>query len=118
FASQHFNVEIGLGLNAGMWAGALYWPACGDKKLTFDRMLEVCDVMVAGGDVGGADDLMGLTALGRHRHTRRWLSWSWGWCVRGVLDLRKSIGPKLLELEKAKDLRITDTAEEHILEAV
>lgn len=118
FASQHFNVEIGLGLNAGMWAGALYWPGCTDEKLTFDRMLEVCDVMVVGGDVGGADDLVGLAAIGRHRHSRRWLSWSWAWCVRGVLDLRKSIAPKLLELEAAGDLRITDRAEDHITEAV
>lgn len=117
-ASQHFNVEVGQALHADRWAGALYWLKCTDPKVTFTRMLDECEVIVAGGDVGGADDLFGFGALGRHRKTREWWSWSWAWCLREVLDLRKSIAPKLLELEAAGDLRITESAAEHVEEAV
>lgn len=117
-ASQHFNVEIGQALHADRWAGALYWQKCTEPKVTFERMLDECEVIVAGGDVGGADDLFGFGALGRHRKTREWWSWSWAWCLRDVLELRKSIAPKLLELEAVGDLRITDTAAEHVEEAV
>lgn len=117
-ASQHLNVEIGLGLNADRWAGALYWADCAEPGLTFEDLLEQCDVAVAGGDVGGADDLFSFAVLGRHRETRDWLAWARAWCLRPVLTLRKSIAPKLLELEAAGDLRITDTAAEHVRDAV
>lgn len=117
-ASQHLNVEIGQGLNADRWTGALYWPKCAIPELCFERMLDECEVMVAGGDVGGADDLFGFSALGRHRKSREWWSWSWAWCLRPVLDLRKQIAPKLLELEAVGDLKITDSAAEHVEAAV
>lgn len=118
FASQHFNVEIGQSLHADRWAGAMFWPACAVPRLTFERMLDECDVMVAGGDVGGADDLFGFSAIGRHRRSREWWCWSWAWCLVTVLDLRKSIAPKLRELEAAGDLVITESAAEHIDGAV
>lgn len=117
-ASQHFNVEIGLGLNADMWVGALFWQGNARKVLTFDRMLDDCDVMVAGGDVGGADDLFGFCALGRHRKTRVWQAWFWAWAVEIVLTRRKSIAPRLLELQAVDNLRITKTAAEHVSDTV
>lgn len=113
-ASQHLNVEVGQGLNADRWAGALYWAKNADPDLTFERMLEVCDVMVVGGDVGGADDMFGFSAIGRHRYSRKWMSWHWAWVLRSVLDLRKSIAPKLEELEALGQLGITDSAQQQV----
>lgn len=117
WASQHLNIEIGLGLHANRWVGADYWLQNIQHGLTFEEMLTCCDVMVVGGDVGGADDLFGLAVIGRHKESRIWLSWFWGWCVELVLTRRKEIAPKLEELRDAKDLRITKTAEEHVIEA-
>ncbi|MCU7431795.1 terminase large subunit, partial [Paracoccus denitrificans] len=77
-----------------------------------------CDVMVAAGDVGGADDLFGFSAIGRHRKSRNWLVWCWAWCLRPVLELRKSIAPKLEELAQLGQLGITDTAAEQVEAAV
>lgn len=117
WASQHLNIEIGLGLHANRWVGADYWLQNIQHGLTFEEMLTCCDVMVVGGDVGGADDLFGLAVIGRHKESRIWLSWFWGWCVELVLMRRKEIAPKLEELRDAKDLHITKTAEEHVIEA-
>jgi phage terminase large subunit-like protein len=118
WASQHLNIEIGLGLHANRWVGADYWMANTQCGLSFESMLRDCDVMVVGGDVGGADDLFGLAAIGRHRESRVWLTWYWAWCIEMVLKRRKEIAPKLEDLRNEGDLRITKTAEEHISEAV
>uniref|UniRef100_A4WTC9 Phage Terminase n=1 Tax=Cereibacter sphaeroides (strain ATCC 17025 / ATH 2.4.3) TaxID=349102 RepID=A4WTC9_CERS5 len=118
WASQHLNIEIGLGLHANRWVGADYWLKNADPDLTFERMLEECEVIVLGGDVGGADDLCSLAAIGRHRETRLWQAWGWAWCVRDVLVRRKEIAPRLEELRDAGELRITATADEHTIEMV
>jgi len=36
WASQHLNVQIGLGLRSDRWAGADDWEACGDRTVTLD----------------------------------------------------------------------------------
>lgn len=117
WASQHLNIEIGLGLHANRWVGADYWQQNIQKSLSFDEMLRVCDVMVVGGDIGGADDLFGLAVIGRHRETRAWLVWCWAWCVEIVLKRRKEIAPKLEDLRNTGDLKITKTADQHVREA-
>lgn len=117
WASQHLNIEIGLGLHANRWVGADYWLQNVQKGLTFDEMLKVCDVMVVGGDAGGADDLFGLAVIGRHAETRVWYAWFWGWCVELVLKRRKEIAPKLEELRETGDLKITKTAAQHVEDA-
>jgi len=117
WASQHLNIEIGLGLHANRWVGADYWLQNVDRAVSFEHMLQVCDVMVVGGDIGGADDLFGLAAIGRHRQTRVWMAWCWAWCVEIVLTRRKEMAPKLEELRDMGDLRITRTADEHVAEA-
>ncbi|SNT17264.1 Phage terminase-like protein, large subunit, contains N-terminal HTH domain [[Luteovulum] sphaeroides subsp. megalophilum] len=118
FASQHLNVEMGIGLHSDRWVGADYWLKNAEPGLTYAQLLDQCEVVIFGGDVGGADDLFGLTAVGRHRETKIWLTRSWAWCVRDVLKNRKEIAPRLEELERAGDLRITDGAAEHVEEAV
>ena len=107
-ASQHFNIEIGMGLGADRWAGADYWEKRADKNITLEYILAHCDVVVAGIDGGGADDLFGLVVMGRETGTKRWLVWSKGWCFRKVLERRKSIATTLLGFEKAGELIIID----------
>ncbi|MBB2965241.1 phage terminase large subunit-like protein [Methylobacterium sp. R2-1] len=65
-ASQHFNVQIGMGLG-GNWPGAEFWGRGTDTTLTLDALLERSEVVCIGIDGGGLDDLFGLTVLGRDR---------------------------------------------------
>ena len=105
-ASQHFNVEIGLSLMSDRWAGAEFWERQADKSLTLDAIIERSEVVIAGIDGGGLDDLFGLAVLGRCRETKNWLLWSHAWCHVGVLERRKSIASKLREFEAAGELTI------------
>lgn len=125
-ASQHFNVEIGIGLRTDRWAGAEFWEASVDPAMAalkgraaLESLLERCEVVVVGVDGGGLDDLFGLTVLGRVRGSRRnWLQWSHGWCHRGVLDRRQTIKQDLLGFEQAGELTIVDDELNDISEIV
>lgn len=118
FASQHFNVEIGLGLHTDRWAGADYWAGAGEASLDFERLLATSDVVTVGGDVGGADDLFALAFVGRERGTGIWQAVVHAWAVEQALDRRKEIAPRLRDFEADEDLTITETAEQHVVEAV
>ncbi len=106
WASQHLNVEIGMGLRSDRWVGADYWESCGDKSVTLDALLERCEVIVCGIDGGGLDDLLGFAAIGREKVTRKWLHHGRAWAYAGVLDRRKSIAPALRDFERAGDMSI------------
>jgi len=105
FASQHLNVQIGQGTIDGRWAGATFWA---DSAIEMDLadMIARCEVMVAGIDGGGLDDLLGLTFIGRERDTKRWLSWSRAWAHEIVLTRRRSIAPELQDFADAGHLTI------------
>lgn len=105
-ASQHFNVEIGLSLRSDRWGGADFWLEQADVTLDFAAILERCDVVVAGIDGGGMDDLLGFAVMGRERNTRNWLHWGKAWVHESVLELRKSEASKLRDLERTGDLAI------------
>lgn len=106
FASQHHNVEIGLGLRSDGWAGAAHWERRADPTITLDAILERCEVVIVGIDGGGLDDLFGLAVLGRDRETKDWLAWCHAWCHEGVLERRKSIAPRLQDFAQAGELDI------------
>lgn len=108
WASQHLNIEIGVGLKTDGWPGAEFWDRREDPELTFEEILDRCDAIVIGIDGGGLDDLFGLTVLGREKETRDWLSWSHAWCHEGVLDRRKTIADRLRDFERCGDLTIVD----------
>ena len=86
WASQHLNIEIGIGLRTDRWTGVEYWPKPADESLTYEEVLERSEVVVVGIDGGGLDDLFGLAVLGRETDTQRWLLWSHAWCRIGVLE--------------------------------
>lgn len=108
WASQHLNIEIGVGLPSDGWAGAPFWEACSDPDLTLDDILARCDVVLVGIDGGGLDDLLGLAVLGRETGTRRWLLWNHAWAHNCVLDRRKEIASALRDFEQQKNLTFID----------
>ncbi len=118
FASQHLNVEIGIGLHSERWVATDYWPSCSDKTLTLAGLLERCEVAVVGGDMGGADDLASLNVLGREKETGRRLTWGRAWCSPDVLKRRKEIAPKLLDLAETGDLIIEADTTLHVAQMV
>lgn len=95
WASQHLNVQIGLALLTDRWVGADYWPGAVEITLTFDELLRRSEVIVAGGDGGGLDDLLGLCLIGRCRKTKRWLIWCHAWAHAIVWQRRKEIAETL-----------------------
>jgi phage terminase large subunit-like protein len=106
FASQHFNVEIGLSLRGDRWAGAEFWKKQTDETLTLERLLERSEIVVVGIDGGGLDDLFGLCTLGRCRETKHWLSWSHAWCHESVLQRRQTIAATLQDFQNNGELTI------------
>lgn len=112
FASQHFNVEIGIGILSGRWVGVDYWPKGERKELDLQRILETSEVCVVGIDGGGLDDLLGFYVLGRERETKVWQGWGRAWADRDVLELRKVIAPELQKLADVDELVLVDNIEE------
>lgn len=115
FASQHLNVEIGLGLHSERWIGADYWPACADKRLySLGALMERSEVVVAGVDIGGLDDLSAIGFIGREKDSRDWLHWTRAWVVPDALERRREIAPALEDFAKAGDLVIEPDTVAHV----
>ena len=107
WASQHLNIQVGLALHSDRWRGADYWLQAADKRAaSLETLIERCDVIVAGVDGGGLDDMLGLALLGRDRETRDWLLWTHAWVQEDVLKLRPEIAEKLRDFERDGDLTI------------
>jgi phage terminase large subunit-like protein len=118
WASQHLNIEIGIGLKTDGWPGAEFWLEAQDEGITLDALIERCETIVVGVDGGGLDDLFGLAVLGRERETKRWLSWSHAWCHRGVLQRRQSIAAALQSFAADGELTIVDDRLDDVTEIV
>jgi phage terminase large subunit-like protein len=108
WASQHLNIEMGIGLQTDGWPGAEFWASAVDTTLTLDSLIERSETVVVGVDGGGLDDLFGLAILGREKESKRWLSWSHAWCHRGVLQRRLTIASRLEDFAAAGELTIVD----------
>ena len=108
FLAKHLNVEIGMNLRANRWAGAEYWLQQ-SKNFTLSKLIDQSDVITAGIDGGGLDDLLGFAVLGRHAKSRKWWLWNHAWCLRIALERRKENAPKYLDFEKEGSLTIVDT---------
>jgi len=117
FLAKHLNVEIGINLRSDRWAGANYWEACGQRELTLEELLDRCEVVAAGIDGGGLDDLLGFAAIGRESGTGQWLHWGRAWAHECVLQRRKTEAPRLLDFQKQGDLVIVpDDSQQDILD--
>ena len=106
WATQHLNVEVGLALHTNRWIGADYWQSCAEPGLTKEELLHRCDVVVAGFDGGGLDDLAGLVLIGRHGETRKWHLWAHAWAQTDVFEKRKEIAARLRDFADDGDLTI------------
>lgn len=106
FLAKHADVEIGLALGAGRWAGTDYWEGCAVQRIELDELLERSEVVTIGIDGGGLDDMLGLAVLGREAGTRRWLLWSHAWIHAIVLERRKSEAARFRDFEREGDLTI------------
>lgn len=123
WASQHLNIEIGVGMRIDGWKGSRFWEAQIDKTLTLETLIERSDVIVMGVDDGGLDDLLGCCVLGRDKGAPEtgegkgdWLCWTHGWAHEQVLDERKSIAVILREAAENGELTISDNRSEHFEE--
>ncbi|UVM07051.1 terminase large subunit [Pseudomonas laurylsulfatiphila] len=108
FIAKHLNVEIGMNLRSNRWAGADHWEACAEKGLTLASLLSRSEVVVAGIDGGGLDDLLGLTLVGREIGTRKWLHWAHAWAHKIVFERRLDIVTALRDFEKDGDLTVVE----------
>jgi phage terminase large subunit-like protein len=106
WASQHLNIEIGVGISNEGWRGADYWEAAADTTLTLEALLARSDVVTIGIDGGGLDDLLGLAVIGRDAKTREWLGWCRAWANPKVLETRKDIAANLHDFEEEGTLSI------------
>lgn len=100
FYAKHLNVEIGVGLRHDAWVGGLYWQKAKAATTVWDGSLEqfltLVEVVVAGIDGGGLDDLFGMGLIGRMRaDPRRWMMWNKAWCQDDVFERRKDIASRL-----------------------
>lgn len=112
FLAKHLNVEIGLNLRSGRWAGADYWERSGLEPVTLEELIERSEVITFGIDGGGLDDLLGASAVGRtygeDEDKKRWLVWNKAWANELVLERRKSEASRLHDFAADGDLVITD----------
>lgn len=108
FLAKHLNVEIGMALRSDRWAGAEFWEGQSRNYITFDYMLQHCEVIDVGIDGGGLDDLLGMAVVGRHSETREWLTWNHAWAHPSVLERRKDIASRLEDFAKDGHLTLVE----------
>lgn len=111
WVSQHLNIEIGVGLTNDRWSGADFWEGTADSSLTFEEVLRICEVITAGIDPGGQDDLLSFSIVGRVKGTQDWVTWSKLYADRIVLERRKSIASVLEDFADNAELSFVDDLE-------
>lgn len=117
WASQHLNIEIGLALHSNAWAGASFWDARAEV-LTLEELLHRSDVVTAGIDGGGLDDMLALCLLGREKGTGKWLHWAHAWLHPIALERRKKERARYEDFAKQGDLTIVESIGEDVEQLV
>lgn len=112
WASQHLNIEIGVGLGGSAWSGAPHWEEAVCHGLTLETLLEQSEVCTIGVDWGGADDLASIAVIGRRKIDKVWLAWAHAWARPTVFEQREKIAPQLRDFENAGHLSVVQTGEE------
>lgn len=116
--AKHLNIQIGLSLRADRWAGADFWESRGDATLTLEALLERSEVVVAGIDGGGLDDLLALVVMGREKGTGQWLHWARAWAHPIALERNEEIAPRLRDFAEAGQLTLVEKPGEDVAELV
>lgn len=112
WASQHLNIEIGVGIQDDGWRGADYWEERGDARLAdLEELIRRSEVAVLGADGGGLDDLFGVCVIGREKVTRRWLVWNHAFAHPKVKDVRKDIASTLEDFENEGSLTFCEVSD-------
>lgn len=115
-ASQHFNVEIGVGHNADAWSGVAHWQAAARDGITLEHILTGAEVATIGVDWGGADDLAALAVIGRFPD-KSWAVWVKAWARPSVFKARPKIADRLRDFERDGDLAVVATGEAQAAQA-
>lgn len=115
-ASQHFNVEIGVGHNADAWSGAAHWQSAARDGINLEYILAKSEVVTIGVDWGGADDLAALAVIGRFPD-KSWAVWAKAWARPTVFKARPKIADRLRDFERDGDLAVVATGEAQAAEA-
>ncbi|MGV6840575.1 MAG: terminase large subunit domain-containing protein [Planktomarina sp.] len=108
WASQHLNIEIGIGMLDDRWIGADFWENCSDPDLTLTSLIDRSEVITAGIDPGGQDDLLALSVIGRETQTGKWLHWAQLWAHPIIFKKRPIITSQLRDFEAKHDLLIVN----------
>lgn len=117
-ASQHFNVEIGQGLRSDGWAGAKEWPKGSEKGLTLAEVIRRSEVITAGIDGGGLDDLLGVFVLGREKGTGVWLGWAHAFISPEGWDRKKANQSTYQDFVKDGDLTLVERLPDDVTSVV
>ena len=108
FASQHFNVEIGLALRSDRWVRRRSLARRRRHDADARDPLRAIRRGDDGIDGGGLDDLLAVAVVGRERDTRRWLVWARAFCNIIALRRRLSEAAALVDFALAGDLVVVD----------
>ncbi len=114
WASQHLNIEIGMGLRLHGWAGAQHWKRGIEAGLTLDVILDRSEVVTVGTDGGGLEDLLGLAVIGREKITKRWLAWTHAFISPEGLERRKANRQVYEDFRASGNLTLVDHLPEDI----
>jgi phage terminase large subunit-like protein len=106
FIAKHLNVQIGLSLTGGRWAGAEHWEENTIPAFTLPELFTRCEVVTVGIDGGGLDDLLGLCVMGRETATGCWLVWSHAWAHQIALERNTSEASRFIDFQRDGDLTI------------
>jgi phage terminase large subunit-like protein len=114
-----------------------------DPTLTLEELIRRSEVICAGIDGGGLEDLLGLGVIGREKNSARaslsaasaepdeaeapaqgrilvpagrWLHWGHAWAHPSVLERRKEIAPKLKDFAADGDLTIVERVGDDVIE--
>lgn len=117
WASQHLNIEIGVGIGGDAWSGAVHWEGAAVEGMTLDQLLDESEVCTIGVDWGGADDLAAVAVIGRRKRDKVWLLWVKAWARNTVFEQRPKIADALRGFQEDGDLSVVETPEQQAAEA-